>query len=153
MRSVTPAQDPVVAELFRLIAEYGWAVRHVGADRESGAAPFSYTVGLTALGHPEVVITGMPFAHAQTFLNNIGNDVRSGVRFDPGLVTEDLTGPGAPVTFLAVQDTRGLTAVEQVYEQVQAVQMVWPDSVGRLPWQEAYNNSPDAQPLLGDRPS
>lgn len=61
-----------------LIAEHGWAVRHVGEDRASGAAAFSYTVGLTALDHPEVVITGMPFEHAQTFLNNIRFDVRIG---------------------------------------------------------------------------
>lgn len=151
MRAVTSANDPVLADLERLIGEHGWAVRRVGADRESGQAAFSYTVGLTGLGHPEVVITGMPFTHAQTFLNNIGDDVRTGTRFEPGLVTEDLTGPGAPVRFLAVEDTRGLLAVKQVYGHVQAVQIVWPDSAGRLPWLEGYNNPPGAQPLLGER--
>jgi hypothetical protein len=99
-----------------------------------------------------VVITGLPFSHAQTFLNTIGADVGDGKRFDPGLVTEDLTGPGAPVLFLAADDTSGLTAVEQVYGTVRAVQMVWPDSTGRLPWVEGYNNPPEAQPLLGARP-
>lgn len=149
---MTPAGNPVFAELLRLIREHGWAVRHVGAGAEPDQAAFSYTVGLTALGHAEVVITGMPFNHAQTFLNNIGADVRAGQLFEPGLVTEDLTSPGAPVLFLAVDDTSGLTAVEQVYGGVQAVQMVWPDSAGRLPWMDGYGNPPNAQPLLGGRP-
>jgi hypothetical protein len=149
VRGVTAADDPVLADLLRLIKEHGWAVRHVGEGTGPGHASFSYTVGLTALGHAEVVVTGLPFNHALTFLNNIGADVRAGSRFPPGLVTDDLTGPGAPVAFLAVTDTSGLTAVEQVYGDVQAVQMVWPDSSGRLPWTEGHNNPSEAQPLLG----
>jgi hypothetical protein len=152
VRGVTTADDPVLADLLRLIREHGWAVRHVGAGPESGQAAFSYTVGLTAMGHPEVVVTGLPFNHAHTFLNNIGAAVRDGKRFEPSVATEDFTGPEAPVVFLAVTDTGGLTAVEQVYGGVRAVQMVWPDSAGRLPWMAEYNNPPDAQPLLGARP-
>src|SRR5438445_2793259 len=104
-------EDPVLAELHRLIDEHGWAVRHVGAGTEPGQAAFSYTVGLTAMGHPEVIVTGLPFDHAHTFLNNIGADVRGGKQFRPGLATEDLTGPGLFVVFIAVEDTSGLTAV------------------------------------------
>ena len=146
---VTPADDPVLAELLQLIREYEWAVRHVGAGAELVEASFSYTVGLTAMSHPEVVVTGLPFGHAQTFLNNIGADVRAGRRFEAGLTTDDLTRPGAAVVFITAADTSGLTAVGQVYGSVQAVQMVWPDSAGRLPWTEGYNNAPHAQPLLG----
>jgi hypothetical protein len=150
--AVTTSDDPGLTDLVRLIREHGWAVRHVGPGPEPGRAAFSYTVGLTAMGHPEVVITGLPFDHAQTFLNNVGADVRDGKRFEPGLVTEDLTSPGASVVFLAVSDTTGLTAAKQVYGRVQAVQMVWPDGAGRLPWVEGYNNRPDTQPLLGASP-
>lgn len=146
------ARDRVLADLLGLIDEYGWAVRHVRAGPEPGQAAFSYTVGLTAFSHPEVVITGMPSDHAQTFLNDIGADVRNGTRFEAGTVTEDLTEPGAPVVFLAVVDDEELTADEQVYGRVDAVQMVWPDSAGRLPWADGYNNPPGAQPLLGQQP-
>jgi hypothetical protein len=150
---MTEAEDPVLAELHRLIDEHGWATRHVGAGTETGQAAFSYTVGLTAMGHPEVIVTGLPFDHAQTFLNNIGSDVRDGKQFRPGFATEDLTGPGTPVVFIAVEDTSGLTAVDQVYGSVPAVQMVWPDSAGHLPWVPGYRNQPDAQPLLGRAPA
>lgn len=142
--------DAVFADLLRMIDEYGWAVRNVGAGPEPGEAAFSYTIGLTAFGHPEVVITGMPFEHAQTFLNNIGSDVRDGKRFEAGTVNEDLAP--TPVLFLSVVQDEELVAVRQVYGRCSAVQMVWPDSAGRFPWVAGYNNPPDAQPLLGPRP-
>src|SRR4051794_5666347 len=127
---MTTADDQILAHLLALIREHGWAVRHVGAGLQHGEAAFSYTVGLTAMGHPEVIVTGLPFDHAHTFLNNIGADVHAGGRFEPGLLTEEFTGPGAAVMFLAADDTSGLTAVVQVYGTVQAIQMVWPDSAG-----------------------
>ena len=145
-------EHQVQAELRQLIATHGWAVRHVGQRSGPGGTAFSYTVGLTGFGHPEVVITGLPFEHAQTFLNNIGADVRGGQRFSAGLQTEDLTEPGAPVVFIRAENTTGLTAVGQIYGVVEAIQMIWPDSAGNLPWTEAYRNRPDAQPLLGPMP-
>ena len=126
------SDDPVLAKLRALIDEHGWAVRHVGAGTEPGEAAFSYTIGLTAFGHPEAIVTGLPFKHSQIFLNNIGFEVRDGKRFRPGDTTEDFTEPGAPVTFIAVEDTSGLTAVVEVYGSVTALQMVWPDSAGHL---------------------
>ena len=147
------ADDPVLDDLLRLIEQFGWAVRHVGAGTSEGEAAFSYTVGLTAMGHPEVVVTGLPFDVAQVFLNNIGRDVLEGEQFSAGLLTESLTSPGAPVVFIQAEDVSGLTAVEQVYGRVEALQMVWPDSTGRLPWVEGYRNPPQAQPLLGGRPN
>jgi hypothetical protein len=150
---MTAGDDPVLTRLLGLIRQHGWAVRHVGAGSSPADSAFSYTVGLTALGHPEVVVTGLPFEHAQIFLDNIGADVRAGQRFEPGHVADDLTDPGAPVAFVAVENTTGLTAVAQVYGRVDAVQMVWPDSTGRMPWAEGYRNPPGAQPLLGPRHS
>jgi hypothetical protein len=46
-----------------------------------------------------------------------------------------------------------LVAVRQVYGTFSAVQMVWPDSAGRFPWDAGYTNPPDAQPLLGPLPT
>lgn len=149
---VAAADDAVFRDLLRLIDQFGWAVRHVGAGAAKGEAAFTYTVGLTAMQHPEVVVTGLPSDVAKAFLNNIGQDVREGKRFSAGLVTDGLTTPSAPVVFIRADDVRGLTAVAQVYGRVEALQMVWPDSTGRLPWVQGYKNPPEAQPLLGDPP-
>lgn len=143
------ARARVLADLLDLIEEHGWAVRNVMAGPDEGDdVEFSYTIGLTALGHPEVIILGMPAEHASTFLNMIGDEVRRGGRLDHGTVTGEFTSHDTPVVFLRAEDTERLTAVAEVYGRVDALQMVWPDSTGRLPWQNGYRNSPKAQPLL-----
>ena len=109
---------------------------------------FCYTIGLTALGHPEVIVLGMPAEHASTLLNMIGDEVQRGGRFDRGTVTGGFTGDDSPVVFLRAEETERLTAVAEVYGRVDALQMVWPDSTGRLPWQSGYRNPPETQPLL-----
>jgi hypothetical protein len=143
--------DRALAELRQLIDEHGWAVRHVGAGGDEDHSAFSYTVGLTRFEHPELVVVGMPFASSQTFLNLAGDLVREGRRFRAGTLTGDLTD-GAQVAFLQVHDDSGLTAVEQVYGRVEALQLVWPDSQGRMPWDDGHANPPEAQPFLGPVP-
>ncbi|WP_407651025.1 DUF4262 domain-containing protein [Agromyces marinus] len=147
------SQDPVdrpYQQLLGLITQYGWAIRHVGS---AGTAPgFSYTVGLTAMGHPEFVMTGMPFEASQGFLNLLGADVRDGKRYAAGTVVWDLTEPPAPIAIIAVSETTGLTAIDEVYGRVDALQAIWSDSTGHLPWDEGYRNPPDTQPLLGPLP-
>ena len=151
-RSQELIADQVIADLRNVIEEHGWAVRNVLPGPAPEEVPFSYTIGLTAFGHPEVIILGMPSRSAHEFLNLIGDEVRRGNRFEHGTVTGDLTDDDNPVVFIHAEDTGRLTAVEQVYGRVSAVQMIWPDSTGRLPWQDGYRNPPEAQPLLGPLP-
>jgi hypothetical protein len=145
------ARARVLTDLHALMAEHGWAVRSVMAGPDDGDdVEFAYTVGLTALGHPEVIILGMPAEHAQTYLNLIGEEVQGGSRFEHGTVTGEFTDDDAPVVFIRAEDTDRLTAVAEVYGRIDALQMIWPDSSGHLPWQEGYNNPPETQPLLID---
>ena len=141
------------AQLLALIDENGWAVRHVGAGDTPGEVAFSYTIGLTALGHPEFIMQGMPFEHAQTFLNLLGEEVFGGRQYVANSIVEDLTEEPAPMAFIPAIDASGLTAVINVYGSVDALQIVWSDSKGHLPWEDGYRNSPDAQPLLGPIPA
>ena len=39
-----------------------------------------------------------------------------------------------------------------LYPDVEALQVIWPDSLGHLPWELGYRNRLDAQPLLGVLP-
>ena len=126
---------------------FGWAVRNV-SDADP-AQCLSYTVGLTAYGHPEVVMTGLPPEVGQAFLNIVGEIVvREGGQFTAGETTTELAdGPAMPV--IAVTDTSELTAVKAIYGDVPALQIVWTDSSGRLPWEAGYANPPGSQRLLG----
>ena len=138
--------DPV-DDLRAKIDAYGWAVRNV-SDADP-AKCLSYTVGLTAHHHPEAVMTGLPPEVGTAFLNIVGEIVvREGGRFTAGEATTELSeGPAMPV--LAVSDTSALTAVDAIYGDVQALQIVWRDSGGHLPWESGYANPPGSQRLLG----
>jgi hypothetical protein len=50
---------------------------------------------------------------------------------------------------IAVVDKTDLTAVDAIYGNVPALQIVWTDSGGRLPWEPGYANPAGSQRLLG----
>jgi hypothetical protein len=143
------ANDPAFDELVGLIERHGWAVRMVAPRLGEEGTVFAYTVGLTAIGHPEIVEQGLPNDIGQSFLNIVGEEVRKGRRFEAGSIVTDLSEGGQPVAFLRVDDTSGLTAVERIYGAVNALQLVWSDSAGRLPWELGFAPGADRQPLLG----
>ena len=141
----------MLRDLRRVIDRFGWAVLH-GGGGSPGDPRYSHTAGLTAFGHPEVIVVGLPFEAGEKYLNLVGEAVRAGARFTPFTRTTALTDADAPVVFLAVEDTGRLATVEPLYGSVEALQLVWPDSTGKLPWEEGHRNPPQAQPLLGERP-
>jgi hypothetical protein len=140
----------VLGDLRRVIDRFGWAVLHGGGSSTEDPR-FSHTAGLTAFGHPEVIVVGLPFEAGEKYLNLVGEAVRAGARFGPGAETRALTDADSPVVFLGVADTSRLALVEQLYGPVDVLQLVWPDSTGKLPWEEGHRNPPQAQPLLGPR--
>lgn len=141
--------DEYLVHILELVNHHGWAVQHVGGGELPGEVPFSYTVGLTALGHPELVIQGMPYRPAQQLLNILGSEVRKGHRYREDSLTSDPTGTAAPVALISVLDASELAVATQLYGGVEALQVIWPDSKGRLPWDNGYANSPDVQPFMG----
>jgi hypothetical protein len=131
------------------IDTYGWAIRNV-SDSDP-AKCLSYTVGLTAHDHPEVVMTGLPPEAGTAFLNIVGEIVvHEGGRFAAGEATTELAD-GRAMPVVAVTDKTDLTAVDAIYGDVPALQIVWTDSAGRLPWEPDYANPPGSQRLLGSR--
>lgn len=132
-----------------MIARHGWAVRLVSPRLGEEGVPFAYTVGLTAMRHPEIVELGLPNDAGHVFLNLVAEEVQGGRVFTAGSVVNDLSAGGQPVAFLHVEDVSELTAVDQVYGVVDALQMVWSDSAGRLPWDAGFAPGRERQPLLG----
>lgn len=146
--AILPVMDPL-DELRAMIEAHGWAVRNV-ADADPSRC-LSYTVGLSVHHHPEVVMTGLPPAVGTAFLNVVGEIVvREHGRFRPGHPTTELAD-GPPMPVLEIVDKSDLTAVEAIYGDVPALQIVWTDSGGHLPWEPSYANPPGSQRLLGPR--
>ena len=143
-------EDYLREEVLPRIRARGWLVQAVGGSRLR--APFAYTVGLTAAGLPELVVTGLNSTRSGPLLNSAAAYYlqadplpRHGERvcFSDGPCTEvvDLPNPEAHL-FIA-------TAVYP--EAVRAQQLAWADDRGRWPWERAHRSSRGGQPVLGPR--
>jgi hypothetical protein len=145
-------------EQTEIIQQFGWAVVHVVPSEEdpAGAVPFAYTVGLTAAGHPELIIAGLPPDLGHQLLNEVAGRVHDeGARFGHGrrvsdvIVDQDLVIlTGRPTGEL----WPGAALARYGRERLRLQQLVWPDPGNLFPWQEGYEPDEFRQPLI-DAPS
>ena len=136
----------------RLIDTHGWAVIGVFPTCAEDGPPFSYTVGLTDRGLPELAIYGLPPQTAGGVLNVAARHAVDNGELPCGQPITGLLAGGLPVVAVAIEDTYDLTTVRGLYGVVLAAQqIVWPDSQGRMPWEDW--NLGTAQPLLGGQPT
>ncbi len=143
-------------ELKAMVLEHGMAVRLVaGPDPGSDEGAVAYTVGLTEKGHPELVCDGLPQQSAHVLLDRLGRRVlEHGLALEHGehLNAGDPDDVEVPVVFITAEDDHELGAVEQLYGDVRALQVMWSDSTGRFPWHEGYANPSVLQRLRGPVP-
>lgn len=132
----------------RLIERHGWAVQY--APGGPGHAPYAYTAGLTAIGLPELVVTGLPAARSTALLDQAAGRLRAGARPAPGSVLVLRDGVEVEVVRLADPHARLPVAAELFGRGVRAVQLVWADGSGRSPWHPVFRRR-GGQPLLGPR--
>lgn len=130
------------------IERRGWAVQPVlGTQRH---APLAYTVGLTSHGLPELVVTGRRAAVAVSMLDALAAytvescEVRAGETMRLGEVHLEAVQLRHPEAHLFV-------AAEFFGPALRAVQMVWADDRGRLPWEPGHRGGRGGQPVLGPR--
>jgi hypothetical protein len=137
--------DDYVDELLRpRIERFGFAVQAVGGSRVH--APFSYTVGLTALGLPEAVVTGKRPTEAADVLNDLARE--------PALAGDHLERDGELFEVVAVPHPEAhLHIATGLYgpASVRARQLVWADDRGRWPWERGHRGGRGGQPVLGPR--
>src|SRR5262249_33448901 len=73
------------------VARYGWHVVSVQPLRGEEGPGWHFTIGLhRTLGHPELVVFGLAPDDGTRLLNDLGQDVRRGERFEPGRAYGDL---------------------------------------------------------------
>lgn len=138
------------------VVKYGWHVVKVsGDDRGPG---FAYSVGLfRTLGHPEVIMFGLPGDWLHQHINAIGAAVRAGASFAPGSRVADVL-ENHECVFVAVPPARYADHVGQAVAyygktQFPLLQCVWPDRQSRYPWDVGYPEDMLAeQPVLGHLP-
>jgi hypothetical protein len=132
-----------------LVTEHGWAVQTVRRDRLR--PPFAYTVGLTAMNKPELVVTGMPTARAAALLNDVAVHMLHAEIPEPGERVPLIGGP--LIEFVEVQTPAAhLFRARDLYgDRIRALQVVHADDRGHWPWETGYRGLKGGQPVLGPR--
>jgi hypothetical protein len=132
-----------------MIEQYGWAVQGVEPDRIH--PPWAYTVGLTALGRPELAVTGMPITDAAELLNDVAAHCMHAAAPEPGEQVPLVGGPIVEFVEINVPTAHLLLAVELYGPLIRALQVVHADDRGRWPWDRGYRGGHGGQPVLGRR--
>jgi Domain of unknown function (DUF4262) len=139
----------VLAQQDLAIAVIGWAVTAVLPD--PGEAPYAYTVGLTELDAPELVITGLHHDIAHALLNDAAQRAHDGTRWrHRQRVADLLAGYDAVIIDGTAHDliVPGTAHARYGAEHVRLQQVVWPDPDGHHPWDSGYRYPAAVQPLL-----
>jgi hypothetical protein len=132
-----------------LIAEHGWAVQGVQRDRIH--PPWAYTVGLTAYGEPELVVTGLPLPRASGLIHDVAAHVLHATAPRPGEQIALRDGPLIEIVKVSVPSAHLVTAVEIYGPRLRALQVVHADDRGHWPWDVGYRGVRGGQPVLGVR--
>ncbi len=141
--------DGMVGHALGQIAQGKWGA--TGVLGTGGAPSFTYTTGLTTLGRPELVMTGLDPEIAVGVINLAAvymladPDLVDGR--DPLRAVEDI----CEVVAIEASDTSQMHVTRAVYGEFRALQLVWPDERGRFPWDRRYPRRRSRQPLWGRR--
>lgn len=115
--------------------------------------PFCYTTGLHGVGHPELVVLGLPPETSAALLNTAAHQVtdhrldlvpgRLVPQMTPDVLVEEIPNPGM-VVFQANNYYRRPWG-----DSVPAYQLTWADPTGRFPWDEGHVGGAWSQPRPG----
>lgn len=105
---------------------------------------YGYTIGLTTLGHPEVLVCALPPESVATIFNEIATRVRNGETFVAGDKTQIAAIQGdLTFGFRDVPQPLGSVLTIQAYNvyqhDVSVLQLVFPDTQNRLPDDEGVD--------------
>ncbi|MFF4257928.1 DUF4262 domain-containing protein [Streptomyces sp. NPDC001663] len=135
-----------------IVAEYGHAVQYVGADSETRARPFAYTVGLHREGNRdyELAISGLgPHASAGV-LDLLAEALQaSGTRPSNGLEVGNLLVGNLDLRLRPVSHPEALGTIRALYGTTPPVwQALWPDVGNWFPGDPGYDLADHVQVLL-----
>ena len=133
------SMDELVERYAEQIAKHGFSTVAVFGDEEP---TWCYTVGLQATySHPELVIYGLDPKLAHSMMWDAVNLIRAGEVIQPGTLVGGILGDGYLMAAVEVDeplDPRYPLNMNTHFtprEDIKAVQLVWPNSVGDYPWE------------------
>lgn len=129
--------SPPERQVYDDIKSHGWHV--VKVNESDGTGGWAFSIGLhVTLGHPEIVIFGLPEKVMHVVINKIGEDIRRGSRYEDGQSYGGLL-EGYECRFQGVSQRwyrPFLGYAVWYYDNLEfpVLQCVWPDKDGRWPW-------------------
>jgi hypothetical protein len=140
--------DDYLDTLREIITDHRWAVQYVEGEER----PFSYTIGLTDLGLPELLITGLPAQTSARLLNSMAHDtVADGTALRPAMHIDYQSEFLLEVVEVEHPDVHLVFAVGLFGPKVRALQLVWTDDFRHWPWDRGWAHGRRRQPVLGIR--
>jgi hypothetical protein len=134
-----------------VIACCGFAVQGVEGNRHR--SPWAYTVGLTAHGKPELLVTGLSYARSGELLNEVASHVLHAEAPQPGEVVPLHDGPVIEIVEVTEPTVHLAIAVEIFGPEIRALQLVHVDDRGHWPWEVGFRGGRGGEPVLGMRVS
>lgn len=128
-----------------------WGV--IGVFHENPEKNFSYSIGMRHYGKPEIIVCGLPLETSKIVINNANRTAKDGnVVYQDGQFDNNILD-GFPVAYVDVSEKNKRKYLVQAYSHYEswafpAVQMVWPDTNGKFPWDEEYEEKFKYQPVL-----
>jgi Domain of unknown function (DUF4262) len=123
--------------IIRNVRRYGWTVQYVLGE-DSRNPSFAYTIGLSRVRHPEIILFDRPPEQAFHALRQLAWPVVTGLSFDEGDDLSDFYPPGERAELLRFPDSSThLFAANALYRRddeppVPALQLLWPDPLAWL---------------------
>jgi hypothetical protein len=143
------------ARVLREIHTDGWQIAGVlggDPDRDSG---YAYSIGFFhSLGHPEVILFGLPLDTCMRAVNVIGIDTQSGKRFEPNRVYAGILQRPHRVCFKEIDRKHFRNYIGYALWFYEAdpfplFQCFWSDERGRFPWDQGCSSyCRESQPAL-----
>lgn len=146
----------VEAEIAQVVAERGW----YGVNVFDGDPPFIYSIGLMQTqNHPELVVFGLETRAGELLLGSIIQQIRAGENFASAEVrTVRIGDADHRIGLRRVDPTRhplylgyamGYCRYIGRWGELEAMQVFWPDSRGKFPFEAGFDSDiSDLQPRL-----
>lgn len=146
--------DQADARARETIRKFGVCLEYVTGDPGGRPESFAYTVGLTGLGHPELVVLSLCPRDAGSMLNELAARIRGGQRLRPGQLLEFADWQHRVVVEQLPNPAQVIFAANRHYGRsdeasLPAFQLTYDDLYGRFPWQAGYVNRASLQPRPG----
>ena len=131
-----------VKKLISNIEKYGLGIIHILRD-ETGPE-YSFTIGLfDNFKHPEMTIIGLPKEVSHQILNNLGEQIKSGKKYESNIQYEGLIKRykchSKKVAKKYYKEYFGSALWYYNGNKFPVIQIVWPDKNKYYPWDSNFN--------------